>query len=790
MKALICIIAIILIVSSNVISKSDNENDIDTLPRLGALVANEGHIQFIKAVLLIKFEANVEDYVEDQLLEIFEHTANLITLMRHGGLVMSYAQRASIESLLKSLSYTYGEILPYVSDTFLPDRMNFTNADQMEENWRALVWSAIQGIRIGASASHVVPTIEKEIADKIKSNITTRTVSRPMHRPVNDQEIPVHPKLRGRRALIDVGGNLLHSLFGVTTDDQLAQSEANLQSEVESVLAKTRTVEAQSKLAQRKLADAMKHVQLATDTLLSVSSRENRLEAYVQISQVLEHMEAIIFHLHDIAVSSATHRTLLSRGIVPQIFDAEQLRSLIKEGEKIFSTLKFPLDVNKLSNKNIAIYLNILKSEPTRNTDVFAIFLPFTDNKFYELFAIESFPFFANANGTKEERKILIPDELPNYVAITDNEFVNIEDIQNCARTKNASVLLCAQKNPSQIKGINSCATAIIKNDTKAAFQQCNYKEIKLKNNYYAKHLHSDWYVIVDQAEVATIHCPDRYKLNSRQLKSYTGTLKIKPPCEFSTPRFTLPTIQTKTQELSNHPVKILPVSDVIFNSSSNMTFSTKDIKAIENDLEVLENITQTQHEHIKIIKSHIDDNTFDILHGTSGILIVVLIVCIIGTIIVCRRRPDLMHQLLPFFLLQNTSSLSRTRTRNIPQTGRSQSPGSDRVQQAAMSLQQTATQGRDGQFRPPRSPSPVNEDEVELNTMGGEEGTAEYTAVNRDPPGTSTASAAPIKPSRYRPPVRFTGHRVDLYSTRDETPQEDSQGYLIPRGPADDYEN
>ena len=587
MKALICIIIIILIVSSNVNSESNNESDLDTLPRLGALVAKEGHIQFIKAVLLVQFKANVEDYVEDQLLEIFEHTTNLITLMRHGGLVMSYAQRASIESLLKSLSYTYGEILPYVSDAFLPDRMNFTNADQMEETWRALVWSALQGIRIGASASHVVPTIEKEIVDKIKSNITTRTVSRPMHRPVNDQEIPVHPKLRGRRALIDVGGNLLHSLFGVTTDDQLAQSEVNLQSEVESVLAKTRIVEAQSKLAQRKLADAMKHVQLATDTLLSVSSRENRLEAYIQISLVLEHMEAIIFHLQDIAISSATHRTLLSRGIVPQIFDTEQLRSLIK-GEKTFSTLNFPLDVNKLSNKNIAIYLNILKSEPTRDTDVFAIFLPFTDNKFYELFTIENFPFFANPNGTKEERKILIPgDELPNYVAVTGNEFVNIDDIQNCARTKNASVLLCAQKNPSQVKEVSSCATAIIRNDTKEAFEQCNYKEIKLKNNYYAKHLHSDWYVIVDRAEVATIHCPDRYKLNSRQLKSYSGTLKIKPPCEFSTPRFALPTIQTKTQELSNHPVKILPVSDVIFNSSLNMTFSTKDIKAIEDDLEV-----------------------------------------------------------------------------------------------------------------------------------------------------------------------------------------------------------
>ena len=270
-----------------------------------------------------------------------------------------------------------------------------------------------------------------------------------MSRPVNYQEVQAHPKFRGRRALIDVGGNLLQSLFGVTTDDQLARSEANLQSEVESAktrIAKTRIVEAQSKLAQRKLADAMKHVRLATDTLLSVSSREHHLEAFIQVSQILERMEAIIFHLQDIAIASATHRTLLSRGIIPQIFDAEQLRTLIKEGEKTFSTLNFPFDVNKLRNKNIAIYLNILKSEPTRDTDVFAIFLAFTDNKLYELFTLESFPFFANSNGTKEERKVLIPgDELPNFVAITNNEFVNIDDMQNCARTKNVQRLVHVQ---------------------------------------------------------------------------------------------------------------------------------------------------------------------------------------------------------------------------------------------------------------------------------------------------------------------------------------------------------
>ena len=65
MKASSYILNIIVVsVYSNLGFAVNNESDIDTLPRLGALVAKEGHVTFIRAVLMVQFKANVEDYVE------------------------------------------------------------------------------------------------------------------------------------------------------------------------------------------------------------------------------------------------------------------------------------------------------------------------------------------------------------------------------------------------------------------------------------------------------------------------------------------------------------------------------------------------------------------------------------------------------------------------------------------------------------------------------------------------------------------------------------------------------
>ena len=630
----------------------------EAIPRLGALINREGNLEFTRAVLLVRFRLNSEIYIEQQLSNVYFHTTNLLTLLKHGGFTMSYAQKSSIESLLKSISYEVGEILPFISDKFVVDKLNATDTKDLEEIWRNEVYQAVSRINIGVSAAHVVPAVDTHIVETIVQTSTTTT------KPQNDQGKAVHPKFkREKRALLDIGGNLLHSLFGVSTDDQLENTEINLRKEVESVYSRTEMVETQSKLAERKLADALGHVKVMTESLLSVRARENRIESYIQLAITLEHIESIVFNLHDLAVQSATHRTLLSKGIVPQVLDASQLRDLIHTGLITFRNMEFPLNIDELTNTNLARYLNLLHSEPTRNYNTFAIFIPFTDGKVYKLYGMEKFPFFTNVTDT--DRKILMPSiKLPQHLAVSEDEYVEIESIDSCLRTRNSTSFLCAQKMPTVNGDVKSCATEIIQNNTKSAFDLCKYKEIALVNNYFASNKNGIWIVLVNKAELANIRCPDKFKFNSKILKAYSGTLKVRPPCVFTTPKFSLPTIQTKKENLSGVPVKVLPIEDIILNGT-NITFPKKDLTAIEDDLNLIRNITSMHSEHLDFINGNVQNKPLHIIHGTTGILVVVIIVVVIIGIIVIRRKPNLLQQMLPFFLLNNNMSSHSQRTQH-----------------------------------------------------------------------------------------------------------------------------
>ena len=122
---------------------------------------------------------------------------------------------------------------------------------------------------------------------------------------------------------------------------------------------------------------------------------------------------------------------------------------------------------------------------------------------------------------------------------------------------------------------VKSCATEIILNNTKNAFDLCKCKEIALADNYFATNKNGIWIVLVNRAELANIRCPDKFKFNSKILKAYSGTLKVRPPCVFTTPKFSLTKIQTKKENLSGVPVKVLPIEDIVLNVP-NITFLKK----------------------------------------------------------------------------------------------------------------------------------------------------------------------------------------------------------------------
>ena len=249
----------------------------------------------------------------------------------------------------------------------------------------------------------------------------------------------------------------------------------------------------------------------------------------------------------------------------------------------------------------------------------------------------------------------------------------------------------------------------------------------------------------MNRAELANIRCPDKLKFNSKILKAYSGSLKVRPPCVFTTPKFSLITIKTKKENLSGVPVKVLPIEDIVLNVT-NVTFPKKDLTAIEADLNILNNLTSMHSEHLEFINDNVQNKPLLIIHGATGILVVIVIMVVVVGIIVIRRKPNLLQQMLPFFLLNNNMSSHSQRTQH-----------EDRRQQLAVRPLELAAR------------QPVGQAAAESG---------------------SVYAGRPSKPrrnlTRNLPPVRFAGDRVDLYTTSAvevETSEDlDSAGYLLPR--------
>ena len=361
--------------------------------------------------------------------EIYDHTEHLLQFFKVGQLYMSPPQKAAIDALVKSISYTFGEILILMPSDFIKTTLKFASIAQLESNWRQLVFDALQRINIGTRERHVAPHVlphssipftpkEKTVGtttipstsvqNDMTSSNTTDYTSRNIHPKFSRSLNIPHPKhrivrqrteyeRRVRRGLLDIGGTLLSAVFGVSTEGELRDARKELQGEIKEIAHVSEVVQIQALKAEARMKDALSHIKSATESLLSVKLRENRLESFVQCSIILEHIEAVTLHLYDLMRETSTHKTLLQRGIVPQVLTATQLKEIILKGLDIFRSYSFPLNPNELNNRKISKFLSLLHSETSDRPGYFRVFFPFiNDDRRYKLLKMTPFPFIAN----------------------------------------------------------------------------------------------------------------------------------------------------------------------------------------------------------------------------------------------------------------------------------------------------------------------------------------------------------------------------------------------------------
>ena len=402
---------------------------------------------------------------------------------------MSLPQKAAIDALVKSISYTFGEILNLMPSDIIHNTLKFASIAQLESNWRQLAFDALHRVNIGTREKHVAPHVlhhssipltssertvgtttipPKFVQNDMTSENTTHT-SWDIHR-----KFPrgVHPKYRivkqhteyrrTKRGLLNIGGTLLSAVFGVSTEGELRDARRELQGEIKEVAHISEVVQIQALKAENRMKDALSHIKSATESLLSVQLWENRLESFVQCSIILEHIEAVTLHLYDLMRETSTHKTLLQRGIVPQVLTATQLKEIILKGLDIFRSYSFPLSLNDLNNKSISKFLRLLHSEKSDRPGYFHVFFSFINsNRQYKLVRITPFPYIANTLGKQNNKTVLVAGvDLPQYIAMGVEDHVEIENIEKCTSTVNSTQILCAQKMSAVSNTVEKCSVS------------------------------------------------------------------------------------------------------------------------------------------------------------------------------------------------------------------------------------------------------------------------------------------------------------------------------------------
>ena len=175
---------------------------------------------------------------------------DLLTFVRHESLIISSTQKLAIENNVRETSYSFHKfkLLKLVSIDFINQKIGLETVEELEKFWRQKAYESL--------TSAITRTIRRNsfIYQQIRANANTTTSTT----PITDTQ----PKniTRNRRILVSIGGELLHSILGVSTDRQVSDAQKQAHEEYLRVLYSTRMIEVRADKAQHRVTDALKHL--------------------------------------------------------------------------------------------------------------------------------------------------------------------------------------------------------------------------------------------------------------------------------------------------------------------------------------------------------------------------------------------------------------------------------------------------------------------------------------------------------------------------------------------------
>ena len=210
-------------------------------PSLGSLVSNHGTVHFIAGVMIATVKLESQIYIENQLEILFTKGLDILTLFRHGGISLSGPQKLAIENEIREASYSFHKLLQLVSYEFIKEKLGFESVELFEEFWRQKAYESLSSVNITQSRRN--PFVTQQLRNASDINFGNSS----------------HANSRSRRGLINIGGDILHSIFGVSTDKQVEDAKNQAHSEYLRILNSARSIEVRAEKVQHRVTDALSH---------------------------------------------------------------------------------------------------------------------------------------------------------------------------------------------------------------------------------------------------------------------------------------------------------------------------------------------------------------------------------------------------------------------------------------------------------------------------------------------------------------------------------------------------
>ena len=382
---------------------------------------------------------------------------------------------------------------------------------------------------------------------------------------------------RSKRALVNVGGQILKAVFGTATTDDintLTNNFKNLTEEVKITKMKITLESTKIKRVFKSLLRTMKSQGKIYETLLKkFSDAQHIMFVFTQLKTIISYLSTAIQDYKNTLNTIYTHH-------VPTIFTRDQIIHIFETAEKYYPDYTIPLNTSVETIETLHQYMEIVQAQ---QPFTYTLMVPLVEKNTYALFETAAMP-IRNQLGN-----MLKISNLERFIGISNEKFFTSEKpLNKCKVFKTFKVCEAPLKLvDNDVK--NNCALNILHNNTKA----CTFEPWSINGKIYATRLSNAWFIYLDEPVPAELTC-NKEKIS----KQFVGLMKVAPQCFFRTDDITLASISTSIIQDQitprNHIASEVIPAQMTFVNETQLGVYEKQLNSINDDLNKMLNITQT----------------------------------------------------------------------------------------------------------------------------------------------------------------------------------------------------